>query len=95
MTLEFLKTMNPNEMLGRMVEELAGWVSGLKSGNCSLLSSCRVMPFNWTDVLVILPARGVSQYSSLSLDISSEFWRSASTDEFLMFSSSRTTLPAG
>ena len=90
-----LKTMNPKEMAGREREGLAGCSSGIKSGRSVSFTSCRVCPFNCTAVLVRLPVGGESQNTSLLLEASSLFSRSADTEEKFIFRSSNTTLPAG
>ena len=87
--------MNPNEMAGREREGLAGCSSGSSSGRSLSSTSFSVSPFSWTEVLVRLPAGGESQNTSLSLETSSLFSRSADTAEKFKFSSSSTTLPAG
>ena len=90
-----LKTMKPNERLGRESELLAGWASGTSCGRSLSPTSSSRAPFRRTESEERSPPTGESQYTSLSLVISSLLRSWAITREELVLSSSRTILPAG
>ena len=92
--MELLKTVKPKEMGGREREGLAGCCSG-----CSSVFSMHQLQSESIQLDCcageVAARGGESQNTSLSLETSSLFTRSAETAEKFIFSSSNTTLPAG